>query len=195
MFDSSMLANGSPDYTVRRMTVFRQADENALDYQVLRNGSVSLYRNPLYLEDDLQWLRQRRYRIYRVDCTTWTSEAALHESLQGELLFPAYYGKNRNALWDCMSDLDIPEDGGVAIVLSSYDVYANGPGSARTDSGTTAAEGILDIFAGTSRYMLLTGRRLITFVQSHDPSIRFGKLGGVSAEWNRREWQDKDRGL
>ena len=177
------------------MTVFGQADENALDYQVLRDGSVSLYRNPLYLEEDLQWLRQRGYRIYRVDCTTWSSEAALHESLQGALAFPAYYGKNRNALWDCMSDLEIPEDGGVAIVLSCYDVYANGPGSACTPSGTKAAEALLDIFAGTSRYMLLTGRRLITLVQSADPSIRFEKLGGVSAEWNRREWLNKDRGL
>lgn len=179
----------------RTMTVFGQADENALDYQVLRAGSVSLYRNPLYLEEDLQWLQQSRYRIYRVDCTTWTSEAALHESMQGALLFPAYYGKNRNALWDCMSDLDVPEDGGVAIVLSSYDVYANGPGAARTPSHTTAAEALLDIFAGISRYRLLTGRRLITFVQSGDLSILFGKLGGVLAQWNRREWLNKDRGL
>jgi hypothetical protein len=138
------------------MTVFGEADENALDYQVLRDGGISLYRNPLYLEEDLEWLRQRRYRIYSVDCTTWISEAAMHYSLQGALSFPAYYGKNRDALWDCMSDLDIPEDGGVAIVLTSYDVYGNGPGSARTPSGTKAAEALLDIFAGTSRYMLLT---------------------------------------
>ena len=62
-------------------------------------------------------------------------------------------------------------------------------------SGTTAAEALLDIFAGTSRYKLLTGRRLITLVQADEPSIRFEKLGGVSAEWNRREWLNKDRGL
>ncbi len=123
------------------MTVFGHPDENSLDYQVLRDGSVSLYRNTVYLEEDLQWLRQNRYSIHRVDCTTWRSEAALHESLKDALMFPAYYGKNRNALWDSMSELDVPEDGGVAIVLSSYDVYANGPGSARTPSGVTAAGG------------------------------------------------------
>jgi hypothetical protein len=94
-----------------------------------------------------------------------------------------------------LSDLDIPEDGGVAIVLYSYDVYANGLGSACAPSGTKAAEALLDIFAGTSRYMLLTGRRLITLVQSAEPSIRFEKLGGASAQWNRREWLNKDRGL
>jgi hypothetical protein len=177
------------------MSVFGLGDENALDYQVLRDGSVSLYRNLLILEEDLQWFRQRRYRIYRMDCTTWTSEAALHESLQTTFMFPAYYGKNRNALWDSMSDLDIPDDGGVTIVLSSYDVYANGAGAAPSPSGTTAAEALLDIFATTSRSMLLIGKRLITLVQSSDPSIRFGKLGGNEPSWNRREWLDKDRGL
>jgi Barstar (barnase inhibitor) len=177
------------------MSVFGQDDDNTLDYQVLRDGSVSLYRNLLILEEDLQWFRQRRYRIYRMDCTTWTSEAALHESLQTTFMFPAYYGKNRNALWDSMSDLDIPDDGGVTIVLSSYDVYANGAGAAPSPSGTTAAEALLDIFATTSRSMLLIGKRLITLVQSSDPSIRFGKLGGNEPSWNRREWLDKDRGL
>jgi Barstar (barnase inhibitor) len=77
----------------------------------------------------------------------WTAQpdAAMHESLQRTLSFPAYYGKNRNAIWHCMSDLEIPEDGGVAIaiVLTSYDLYANGPGSARASSGTNASAGSL----------------------------------------------------
>ena len=43
--------------------------------------------------------------------------------------------------------------------------------------------------------MLLTGKRLIILVQSDDPCMEFNQLGGVSAEWNRREWLNKDRGL
>jgi hypothetical protein len=64
----------------------------------------------------------------------------MHESLLVELSFPAYYGKNLDALNDCISDLDVPDDGGVAIVLTSYDVYAADPGSARMQSGTRQAE-------------------------------------------------------
>ena len=45
----------------------------------------------------------------------------MHESLQAALSFPYYYGKNFNALDDVVSDLDIPDDGGVAFVFISYD--------------------------------------------------------------------------
>ena len=177
------------------MAIFGSSDEKALDYQVLRDGGVSLYRNLKYLEEDLQWLQQRRYRIFRVDCTSWTSEANLHESLQSTFSFPGYYGRNRNALRDCMSDLEVPEDGGVVVSLLSSNVYATGPGSIRTSNAANGAEGILDTMLETSRYKLLTGRRFITLVQSDDPSIRFESLGAISVQWNRREWLNKDRGL
>jgi hypothetical protein len=51
----------------------------------------------------------------------------MHESLQAALTFPDYYGENFNALNDVIPDLDVPDDGGVALVLTSYDLYANGP--------------------------------------------------------------------
>ena len=177
------------------MAIFGESPYNDLDYQILQNGGISMYRNHLYLEEDIQWLTQNRYLIYHMDCTTWVSEAAMHESLQKTLSFPAYYRGNRDALDDCMPDLDIPEDGGASIVLHAYDEYAKGPGSVHGANGSTAAEGLLDIFAGASRRVLLFGKRLITLVQSEDPRIRFDRLGGVSAQWNRREWLNKDRGL
>jgi hypothetical protein len=120
----------------------------------------------------------------------------MHESLQDVFRFPEYYGKNLDALWDCMTDLLVPKEGGVAIVLNSYDVYTRGPGSSRASGETTAAaQTVLDIMASASRVMLLTGKRLITLVQSDDPRMQFGKLGGVSAEWNKREWLNRDRAL
>jgi Barstar (barnase inhibitor) len=122
------------------MTVFRVDDDNDLDFVVLRDGGISLYRNCQCLREDVQWLRHKGYRIYSVDCSAWVSEDAMHESLLVELSFPAYYGKNLDALNDCISDLDVPDDGGVAIVLTSYDVYAADPGSARMQSGTRQAE-------------------------------------------------------
>jgi hypothetical protein len=177
------------------MAAFRDDEDNALDWEILLNGSISLYRNRKYLDDDLQWLQLRGYRVYRIDCKTWVSEGSLHESLQETLSFPDYYGRNFNALRDCLWDLEVPDDGGLAIVLSSYDVYASGPGSKGRHSGMHDAETILDILAKASRYFLLRGRRLIILVQSNDPLMHFQSLAGVSTQWNRREWLNKDRGL
>jgi len=177
------------------MAIFGESPYNELDYQMLQNGSVCLYCSRTYLEEDVDWLVRNGYLIYRLDCTTWTSEAAMHESLQDVFSFPEYYGKNLNALWDCMIDLLVPERGGVAVVLGSYDVFTGGPGSSRASGERTAAEAILGIMASASRLMLLTGKRLITLVQSDDPRIQFSGLGSVSAQWNRREWLNSDRGL
>lgn len=111
------------------MASFGVGDENTLDYEVIRDGGITIYRDFRYLEEDILWLRDKSYRIHRVDCGGWVSENSLHESLKTALAFPDYYGKNFNALNDVISDLDVPDEGGVALVFSSYDFYANGSGA------------------------------------------------------------------
>jgi RNAse (barnase) inhibitor barstar len=172
------------------MAAFKDDEENNLDWMILRNGSISLYRNRKYLDDDLQWLRLRGYRVYLIDCGTWMSDESMHTSLEESLSFPAYYGRNFNALKDCLEDLEVSYEGGLVIVLDSYDAYANGAGST-VDSAKT----ILHILAECSRYFLLRGLRFMTLVQSDDPLMHFEGLGGVSTQWNRREWLNKDRGI
>lgn len=179
------------------MTVFGQQEDyrNRLDWQILRDGSVSLYFKPEYLHADVEWLRQHDYQIFTCDCTQWTTEEAMHTGFQQTLSFPDYYGKNVNALQDCLYDLPVPETGGMALVLNRFDVYAKGTGSALMHSGRTEAEVVLDLLAGASRHFLLTGRRFLTMVQSDDPHTRFDELGGKAARWNRREWLNKSRGI
>ena len=110
-------------------------------------------------------------------------------------LFPSYYGGNLNALNDCMcEDLEVPEVGGLVLVLRHYDRYSNGTHAAH-NSGRSEAEIVLDIFARASRYQMLKGRRLITLAQSGDPLIHFDNLDGVSATWNSREWLNENRNL
>src|ERR1700722_2574065 len=99
------------------MASFVVGDENTLDYAVIRDGGITIYRDFRFLEEDIQWLRNSSYRIHRGDCADWVSENALHESLKTALAFPDYYGKNFNALNDVISDLDVPDVGGVALVL------------------------------------------------------------------------------
>jgi hypothetical protein len=177
------------------MAIFGVGDENALDYVIIRDGGITIYRNLGYLEEDVQWLQDRRYRIHRVDCANWVSENAMHESLQGALSFPDYYGKNFDALNDVVPDLEVPDDGGVALVLTSYDLYANGPGTSLAGSGVNQGEIVLDILSRASHTFLLTGKRFLTMIQSSDPHMHYGKLGGRVPMWNWREWLHKDRGL
>ncbi|WP_433973903.1 barstar family protein [Tunturiibacter lichenicola] len=169
--------------------------DKTLDWEILLYGSISMYRNRMYLDDDLQWLRLRGYRVYSIDCKAWKSEAAMLESFGEVLSFPAYYGQNFNALIDCLKDVEVPDGSGLAIVLDSYDLYARNVGLAGKNPDTRAAETVLDILARCSRYFLLRGRRFIILVQSDDPLLAFEGLAGISTHWNRREWLNKDRGL
>jgi RNAse (barnase) inhibitor barstar len=177
------------------MAAFTDDEGNSLDWEILLYGSISLYRNRKYLDDDLQWLRVRGYRVCSIDCKTWTSEAAMLESFGEALSFPDYYGRNFNALKDCLCDVEVPDDSGLAIVLDSYELYARNAGSAGSNFEMRAAQIVLEILAECSRYFLLRGRRFITLVQSDDPAMHFEGLAGVSTHWNRREWLNKDRGL
>ena len=85
-----------------------------------------------------------------------------HESLQGALSFPDYYGKSFDALNDVVPDLAVPDDGGVALVLTSYDLYASGRGTSLAGSGVDQGEIVLDILSRASHTFLLTGKRFLT---------------------------------
>jgi Barstar (barnase inhibitor) len=179
------------------MAPFGESDlyQNPLDYCILRDGGIALYRRPEFLAEDIEWLTNRKYQVYSFDCQKWVSGEAMHLDLTTVLSVPGYFGRNLDALRDSLSDLAVPDVGGSALMLRRFDAYSKGEGAAMLPSGRTEAEEVLDILAGTSRYFLLTGKRFVVLVQSDDPTLRYERLGGRSAQWNRREWLDKDRGL
>ena len=49
--------------------------------------------------------------IIRIDARRLTDSAALHKVLAETFGFPASYGKNLDALVDCLTDLDGPQGG------------------------------------------------------------------------------------
>ena len=178
------------------MAAFDQRDESRkrLDWEILRDGGINLYLRRDYLNEDIDWLRKEHYQLFSFDCSEWTSSKVMHADLARRLSFPPYYGHNLDALHDCLEeDLSVPDLGGVALILSGFDVYAKALGAALLPSGRSEAEAILDILARATRYFLLTGRRFLTLVQSDDSQIRFDRLACVFADWNRREWLYKNR--
>jgi RNAse (barnase) inhibitor barstar len=169
------------------MAVFREEDFQRLDLGLLKNGAVHLYYRPAVLAEDVAWLEDHQYRIDNFDCSKWKTVEAMHEELAGRLEFPDYYGRNLDALNDCMSDIAIPEDGGRVLVFHRYDDF-----TARLPD---VAWHILDIINGRAWLHALFGRKLMALVQSNDPRIKFPPFSSHSAMWNPREWLDKSRGL
>lgn len=178
------------------MAVFSsdEANDQRRDWTILRDGGVALYWRPEALRMDLNWLESNGYNIVEFDAAKWNSEEQMHDSLRASLSFPYYYGKNLDALNDCMwSDLVVPDSGGAALVFHHYDQFAEIARSHPNDKGL--AKIVLHILARAVRYHLLFGRRLLILVQSDDPGIRFDDLAGISADWSPREWLNQNRGL
>lgn len=170
------------------MAVFRdESDYQRLDYSLLQNGCVTLYYRPEFLAEDVEQLKILDYRIDNFDCVAWQTQADMHTAIADTLEFPPYFGRNLDAMNDCLSDIDVPEVGGRALVFHRYDAF-----SAKLPE---VAWNVLDIIAINSRLFLLEGRHLLALVQSNDPKIRFDGFGAQGADWNRREWLNKNRSL
>ena len=158
-----------------------------LDVRLLQSGAIALYHKHAVLAQDVAWFQHAGYRLHTLDAVTWKTPADFHADARRELAFPEYYGANLAAWIDCLGDLDVPHDGGVALQIRHFDTFARiEPQFAHT---------ILDSIESASRRFLITGRRLLALVQSDDPRIRFERVGVLPVNWNPREWLDADRGL
>ena len=175
------------------MAPFDHSQLNRRDWSLFQNGPVTMYWSKDILQEDCSWLSAHGYRICTVECSEWKNKgdalAGLNEVLGlGEALgLPDFCPTNLDGLSDALSDIDVPNDGGLAIVLLGYDKFA--------ELSRKVAEAILDIMANRSRVFMLFGQRLAVIVQSDDPHLRFDRLGATAAGWNRREWLNEKRGL
>jgi RNAse (barnase) inhibitor barstar len=178
------------------MAVFSSDEDtvNRRDFDILRDGGVALYWRPEALRMDLNWLESNEYNVVEFEAGGWKSEEQMHDALRSALSFPYYYGKNLDALNDCLTDLAVPGTGGVALVFHHYDRFAE-VGMARDPDDKALARILLHVLADAVRYHMLFGRRLLILVQSDDPRISFVDLAGISAHWNPNERLNTNRGL
>lgn len=75
-----------------------------------------------------------------IDGLLVNSQKALHSQLAGALNFPSYYGKNLDALWDCLSDYAISLRG------QSMEVVVKNSDHVRDIVGTEYLQKIVDCF-------------------------------------------------
>lgn len=169
------------------MAVFQGDDFNRLDWHLLQNGAISLYFQSSVLAGDVAWLAEHGYVIHEFECAEWISANDFDDAVSAKLKFPDYYGRNEAAFNDCLSDIEIPDTGGAALVFHRYERFI--------DREPKWAKYVLDIIQDNSRRFSLWGRRLLALVQSDDPRLDVGPLGACSANWNPKEWLNARRGL
>lgn len=169
------------------MANFSHEDFQEIDYELMQNSCITLFYRSEILNEFVKELEELNYKIVEFDCRTWKTVSDMFEQISDKLNFPDYFGKNLDALNDCLCDLDISDESGKALVFTRFDDFAKREGE--------TAWHLLDIIAYNSRLYLLFGKRFFALIQSDNPKIRFDNLGSQSADWNRKEWLNKSRGL
>src|SRR5438876_11286479 len=156
---SAIMASFDPEADLNQDRAFR----------LLINTPVTLFWRTRVLDETTGWLSAHGYQITRLAAAGWAAEADLHRDLAAALSFPDYYGKNLDALNDCLRDVVeqrygwAPGSTGLALVFTGYHAFAG--------RVPRAAQVVLDLVADASRQAALVGRRVMGLVQSDDPNI------------------------
>lgn len=151
--------------------------------KMMMNGSMSLYGQRSILEKDVEKIEAEGFEVFQFDCAAWDNEA-FHTDVAKKLSFPAYYGRNINAFNDCLSELE-PVNTGILLVLCNYELFLTNYPELAID--------LLEVIQINSWRFLLEEKGLMGFVQSNDLDIQIPAVGGMSPQWNGKEWFDKDR--
>ena len=169
------------------MTAFRPDETDRLDYTILSRGGVCLYFQHDVLAEDIAWLGVERYEIVQFDEDGMFAPQFFHEEARAKLRFPTDYEKSLPAFFEQLSKLEIPEAGGLAIILVGIE--------ALVENDASFVHGVLDALSQASGRFILTGRRLVTLVQSEEANLELPPIGTRPIAWNPREAQPWARGL
>src|ERR1700733_7227341 len=105
------------------MACFSENELERLDYQLLKNSFVTLYFRPQFLAEDIATLKSFGYLSAEFVSSSWKSEQDFYDVFATALKFPNYFGRGLDALNDCMWDIEIPFDAGLAIAFSNFDPF------------------------------------------------------------------------
>ena len=144
-----------------------------LDFRILQSGWSCLYRQLHTLNSHLEWFDEYGFEVIEFDCAKWVDETSAHEEFKVRLDFPNYYGMNLNALNDCLSEIEI-NDNGMVVVFRHFD---------HVDK--ILAHHLLDIFADNSRLHMLFGKKLLVLAQADSPDYSIDVVGACPViQWD-----------
>ncbi|GAB3808283.1 hypothetical protein GCM10028798_33970 [Humibacter antri] len=163
------------------MTVW-DPDDLGLEWQLVQNGFCTAFHRTEILEVTALWLTDRNYRVVWFDAARWTDWDALDDDFAMNLEFPNYYGRNGNALIDCLRDVAelsygwSPDDQGPVLVLDRF--------ATLYQAEQERSHFVLDVIERTAQLAALFGNRILCLVQCDDPRTEFGQVGGHNIPWS-----------
>ncbi|MDR6169145.1 RNAse (barnase) inhibitor barstar [Curtobacterium sp. SORGH_AS776] len=135
---------------------------NRLDFEIARDGFVRRLRDDAALRNAETWLRREGYRVIELDAGAWQEGKQMHIAFATALQFPSHFGKNLDALNDCMSDAAEADYGwdatetGLVLILSGFERF--------TQRLPRIADDVQHILRRQGRYAALFGNRLLTIL-------------------------------
>ncbi|WJY01574.1 barstar family protein [Curtobacterium sp. SP.BCp] len=146
------------------MPVFSNDDilGNRLDFEIARDGFVRRLQGDAALRNGETWLRREGYRVIELDAGAWREGMQMHIAFATALQFPSHFGRNLDALDDCMSDVAVANYGwdgtetGLVLILSGFDDFAQ--------RLPRIADHVKQILGRQGRYAALFGNRLLTIL-------------------------------
>lgn len=161
------------------------------DWRLMQNGFVSLFCGKQVFTEARTELASLGYLVVNLDASEWDTTNAALLGFARAFDFPDYYGKNMNALVDCLADVATyaygsdPTATGTVVAIDRLDAFV----ARDSELGWS----LLDILADTGRQALLIGHRFIVIARSEDPRLMLRPVGGSSVMWNPREFRESDR--
>ncbi len=162
------------------------------DFRLVADGGVVLFLNEDILQEAEQGLKDLGYALTALDAGVWNDEGALHDAVAAALEFPAYYGRNFDALHDCLSDVAHGDYGwspsrstGLLCVVRGFGIFAR--------RHPTMARALAEYLGLATRAGLLFGHRLVWLLHVDDPDFRLDVSRRDFLPWNGREWLDAKR--
>lgn len=167
-----------------------EADYQRADWPLLQNGAVNLFWSRGVLSETRKDLAALGYEESEI---VFGSKApGFHTQMSNALKWEQQFGYsfwngNLDALTDGMRYFPFGPSGRSALVFLGFHNF--------TAKSPQTAHAVLDIIENAARDHLLSGRLLIALVQTNDNRYAVSGIGGRRANWNPREWTNRDRGL
>lgn len=162
-----------------------------LDYRLAVGGSVRLFWSEDVLHRTVAWLAEHDYRVVEFDASRWRDDQDMHTDLALALNFPDYYGRNLDALNDCLGDVAVAdyglskEDAGLALVIRRIDLFLQ--------RQPAVGHHLIEALVGVGHDAALFGHRILCLAQSDDPDLTIPPIGARTVQWNDAEWMDSKR--
>lgn len=143
-----------------------------LDFHIMSCGFIKPYNDEMLLETDLKWLRKENYSIVNFDCLDWNNDmGVMHDDLSLNLHFPPYYGKNWDALYECLNELEISESGTV-VVFKNLDMI-----------NIKTVHTLIDCFVSSAQRHILFNEKLLVLIKVDNRKFELHPLGAFKMHW------------